>query len=351
MTTIGLILEPLDTLFFRGGRPFGAGLPGESGLPTPQAFAGAIRSFLLAKSGADFERMRGKSTTAEAFSAAGVPWLAETSFRGPWLANISGVGPPRPYLNTPADIVMDGKQPSRLRPLLATLPGWEAPEPGMLPLWLKGVRAAKDRPAWLTFEGLEVYLHDRGLRQDHLRYDDELYAIEERTGITIDERKQAAGESLIYSTRALRLYREVAFYGEVDLPDHAMSLFIGEQVLPWGGERHHVFVRKVDPVVWPEAPCGERVTLLLAVPAFFAARWRPDALSSGKLKAAAVDGPFVVSGWDLARRGPKPTRFGVAAGSVYFVENQSPPSSPFAAGEDAKVGYGHFLKGTWNYAQ
>src|ERR1700722_1268066 len=118
MTSVGLILEPLDTLSFRGGRPFGAGLPGESGLPTPQSFAGAVRSFLLEKSGANFERMRGKASTAEAFAAAGAPWLAQVSFRGPWLADISGSGTPKPYLPTPADILMDGKHPARMRPLL-----------------------------------------------------------------------------------------------------------------------------------------------------------------------------------------------------------------------------------------
>jgi CRISPR-associated protein Cmr3 len=350
MITIGLILEPLDTLFFRGGRPFGASLPGESGLPTPQAFAGGIRTFLLEKAGANFEFMRGKTTPAEAFAAAGAPWISHASFRGPWLADISTGLAPKPYIYAPADVVLNGKQPARLRPLRARLPGWEPPEAGMLPLWLQGVRAGKDRPGWLTFDGLSTYLHDQALTPEHFQPARNLYELEERTGITVDEHKQAAGDRLIYSTRALRLSRQVAFYGEADLPDHAVALFAGEETMSWGGERHHVVVRRVSPVRWPEAPASERIAILLAAPAFFAARWRPDALPAGKLIAAAVDGPFVVSGWDLARRGPKPTRFGVEAGSVYFVEKQ-PLVAPLAAGEDAQLGYGHFLKGTWNYAQ
>jgi CRISPR-associated protein Cmr3 len=351
MITIGLILEPLDTLFFRGGRPFGAGLPGESGQPTPQAFAGAIRTFLLEKVGANFESMRGKATTAEAFAAAGAPWLSHASFRGPWLADVSNASAPKPYLYAPADVVLNGKQPARLRPLRTKLPGWEPPEAGMLPLWLKGARAGKDRPGWLTFDGLSAYLQDQILRPHHFQPADRLYELEERTGITVDEQKQAAGDSLIYSTRALRLCQQVGFYGEVDLPDHAVALFAGEEAIPWGGERHHVVVRRVNPVRWPEATVGERTSLMLVAPAFFAAGWRPDGLPTGTLIAAAVDGPFVVSGWDLARCGPKPTRFGVAAGSVYFVENRQPPAGTLAAGEDAQLGYGHFLRGTWNYAQ
>jgi CRISPR-associated protein Cmr3 len=305
---------------------------------------------LLEKSGADFDRMRGKATAAEAFAAAGAAWLTQVCFRGPWLADISNSTLPKPYFQTPADIVMDGRQPVRLRPLRTTLPGWVAPDPGMLPLWLKGLKSGKDRPGWLNFDGLSAYLNDRVLKPEHFEPADKLYAMEERTGITVDEQKQTALDSLIYSTRALRLHRDTAFYAEAELPEHAAELFAGEQAIPWGGERRHAVVRRVAPVQWPETPASERTTLLLAAPAFFAARWRPDAIPAGILKAAAVDGPFVVSGWDLARRGPKPTRFGVATGSVYFVENWQPPSGPLAAGEDALIGYGSFLKGTWSYA-
>lgn len=38
----GAILEPLDVLFFRDGRPFAAAMRGSSGLPLPQTTAGAI---------------------------------------------------------------------------------------------------------------------------------------------------------------------------------------------------------------------------------------------------------------------------------------------------------------------
>jgi CRISPR-associated protein Cmr3 len=351
MTTVGLVLEPLDTLFFRGGRPFGAGLPGESSLPTPQTLAGALRTLFLERTGADFKRMRGKATVAEAFAAAGAEWLAQVSFRGPWLADIASPNEPKPYFHAPADVVMIGNQPARLRPLQSSLPGWEAPEPGMLPLWLKGARAGKDRPGWLTFSGLRAYLLDQPLNQGHFSPGDRLYEMEERVGIAVDEGRQAAGDGLIYFTRALRLNRGVAFYAEVSLPEPFAALLDDEQPMAWGGERHHVTVRKVDSVRWPDAPAGERTALLLSTPAFFPARWRPDGLAEGTLRAAAVDGPFAVSGWDLARRGPKPTRFGVAAGSLYLVEGRQSFSAPFAAGDDALVGYGQFLKGTWNYAQ
>lgn len=181
----------------------------------------------------------------------------------------------------------------------------------------------------------------------------QLYCLEERTGITIDPTSQSAAESLIYSTRAIRLQQSVAFYGEVDLPHQQAAWFDSEQAISWGGERHHVIVRRVQPVKWPEAPTSPRTTVLLLAPAFFSpVPWRPATFEAGSLRAAAVSGPFAVSGWDLARRGPKPTRFGVAAGSVYFLEGAPPPPGRLlASGEDEMIGYGLFVKGTWNYAE
>jgi CRISPR-associated protein Cmr3 len=353
MTTIGLVLEPLDTLFFRTGRPFGAGLPGESGLPNPQNFAGALRTHLLERAGADFESMRGRLSTAEAFQAAGAGWLAGVRFRGPWLAEIRNTQSPRPFVQAPADLNIEARKPALLRPLATDLPGWQAPEAGIRPLWCKGARPDKEGPGLLSWDGLGAYLRGDDLMEHQLTPAAKLYHLEERTGITVDERTQSAAESLIYSTRALRLESGVAFYGELDLPEEQAQWFDGEQAIPWGGERHHAIVRRVSPVKWPPPPEGPKVKLLLLAPGFFSpVPWRPAAITPGTLRAAAVAGPFAVSGWDLARRGPKPARFGAGAGSVYFLEGgQTPPGRQLATGEDEMAGYGLFVKGVWKYAE
>ena len=353
MTTIGLVLEPLDTLFFRSGRPFGAGLPGESDLPNPQNFAGALRTHLLDRAGADFEAMRGKPSPAEAFQAAGAGWLAGVRFRGPWLAEIRNPQSPRPVVQVPADLAVHAGKPALLRPLSGDLSGWQAPETGMKPLWFSGRRPDKDPPGMLSWDGLGAYLRGEGITAEQLRPADKLYQLEERTGITVDSRTQSAAERLIYSTRALRLERSVAFYGEVDLPEEQSHWFDREQAMSWGGERHHVIVRRVPPVEWPPPPGGPLVKLLLLAPGFFSpVPWRPAAIAAGILRAAAVPEAFAVSGWDLARRGPKPTRFGAAAGSVYFLEGgQTPSGRQLATGEDEMVGYGLFVKGMWKYAE
>lgn len=350
MTTIGLVLEPLDTLFFRGGRPFGAGLPGESSLPSPQSLAGMIRTFLLDREHADFAAMRGKSDIRDAFATAGVPWLAEVCFRGPWIAE-DLAGGVRPLVRAPADLrIVDGEA-VRLSPTARKIPGWQPPLPGMYPLWRTGAKPSKYRPELLTLGGLSSYLSGGEPRSQDVRSHAEFLLFEDRTGIGIDPATFASKDGEIYSTRNLRLRSGVVFYAEADVPNAGIRHFEAPTTVTWGGEKHHVIMRRVPPVKWPEPPTANRTTLLLLTPTFFNRGWQPDSIPEGQLRAAAVEGPYAVSGWDLARGGPKPTRFGVDAGSVYCIDGSAPATRYLGKDrEDAALGYGFFLKGSWNYA-
>lgn len=349
MKRIGVLIEPLDTLFFRGGRPFGAGLKAESGLPGPQVFAGLVRTMLLEGSGADFGAMKGKGGTREAFRVAGAEWVSEVKCRGPWLAETGG-GAVKPVVALPANLQMGGEdQVTATAPRRKAVPGWSAPGAGMLPLWSGGLSRTKGGQEWISFEGLRRYLHGEAVRRQDLRATAELLEWEVRTGVGIDAGTYASKEGDLYSTRAIRLKPNVSFYGEVDLPEEGAELL--NDVTAWGGERHLAAVRVVEAVAWPEA-AGERTVALLASPGFFGGGWRPSGIAAGALRGAAVKGPFAVSGWDLTRGGPKATRFGVDAGTVYFVEGGLERGQSFGeSDEDAALGYGFYLKGKWNYAE
>jgi CRISPR-associated protein Cmr3 len=75
------------------------------------------------------------------------------------------------------------------------------------------------------------------------------------------------------------------------------------------------------------------------------------------LRAAAVDAPLVVSGWDLAKRGPKPARRAVPAGATYFysIENRAKAEDTIKQfhfneslySKDGALGYGIGLFGLW----
>jgi len=65
--------------------------------------------------------------------------------------------------------------------------------------------------------------------------------------------------------------------------------------------------------------------------------------------AAAVPPALPVSGWDMARGGPKPSRFAAPAGSVYFTRQSITPRPASLADDpfDRQQGWGAYLKGVW----
>lgn len=352
MKRIGVKLEPLDLLFFRGGLPMSEGIRARSVLPSPQTFAGMIRTLLLERCGADFDAMRGKPTLAEACDAAGAGWVSQVRMTGPFPAVVQG-DQVDPLFPCPANVRRVGGSRDSIGVLLPTraaVPGWCPPLPGMKPLWRGGARFQKESPEWITRTGLEAYLSGRGLRPDHFRRTDELLEWEERTGVGIDPRTHASKEGILYTTRSLRLRPGVVFYGEIEMPEDRVSLVSGVAV--WGGERRRVRLSVQAPMAWPSAAESDRSLIVLLAPGFFRRQWRPGTIPEGALRAAAVTGPYAISGWDLARGGPRPVRFGVNAGSVYFCEGDEPGGNTLAENQDdALAGFGFFVKGTWNYAQ
>jgi len=394
MTTLGLLLKPLDVLLFRDARPFEAGDTGRTQWPTPATFAGLIkshitRSFLNAES-ARWHGHHGKAPVEQ-------PWHVRVKLRGPWLyvaepgavqdwnartgRTVNAVE--GPLTAAPADLVRLGKHAdaklARLRPLESPeLPGWRPPCPGMRPMWLAPkVDAAKSEPAagWLDARGLKRHLAGDDLNVADIHSPDAVAVREDRTGIGVDAERLTADQEqgLIYSASFLRLAPGVCFYGEVDWPDDAPrapaldDVFPLGLVLPWGGERRGVIVERTTSFDWksiePTEANGNLLTLLVTPGVFSNGehRWKP--VEQGTLRAACVPKPLPVSGWDLAgvaendhQPRPRPTRFAVPAGTVYlWSRGKRNADTPIAAGlrslcdkpQDADNGWGLALSGIW----
>ena len=145
----------------------------------------------------------------------------------------------------------------------------------------------------------------------------------------------------------------VALYAELVFTQGGLSEATGldGSTLPLGGEGRRVAVHRTDPWKWPHfepKPGKQKPLLMLSTPGLFKERWLPEVLT-GKVVAAAVPGAVAVSGWDLARNGPKRNRFAAAAGSVYFLD-ALPDPLPNALSdnpEDQAQGWGCYLKGVW----
>ena len=354
---ISVEIDPLDTLFFRDGRPFDTGMQAEGGLPAPQTIAGALRTWLLRREGADFGAMgnaiKGGDSFAEATARQGanIASIGQLEFRGPWFAKDG-----ERLVPIPANIEIDKDDANivhRLDPLEHGLPGWKPRMNGFLPLWRRSRNLAKSASGYLSRAGLRRFLEGDIPKPDDIIPDEELFGYENRTGIGLDANKGTAKEGLIYSVRMLRLEPGVTL--SVDIVGASGDLAIcpnEEDMLAIGGEARRAVVRRsAFPMEWPDIPPKQegRQLILLTTPALFNG-WKPPALTP---VAAAVPGNVPVSGWDLARGGPKPNRFAVPAGSVYFLNETSNLSNSglsLCADEDVALGWGAYVGGIWNYA-
>ena len=111
---------------------------------------------------------------------------------------------------------------------------------------------------------------------------------------------------------------------------------------------------KVSEQDWPKQKTDTGTALwYLATPTFFPTSGRPLPKPKGKLIAAASAGGVPVSGWDVARNGPRGTRFAVPAGAVYFADGECQPDDFLNTGNAneskdlRQEGWGFALPGTW----
>lgn len=363
---VGLRLDPLDSLFFRDGRPFDAVNRVAGGLPTPQTLAGAIRTALLARLGFDFTGFarRRKDDPAkfraalEASGSAECHPVFDAQFRGPWLALASGDdGSASPLLSMPETLKRSKTGGWSIAKPISSLPGWESSY-GLVPLWRTVQADPKADAEWLTLAGLKKFLggKETDITDSDCAKRDELTAADHRIGIEIDRDTLTSADGQLYAISLLSLKpkhdgKPVCLYSEIELPMDLASKLDG-QLVPFGGEGKYVRVTKVPAQDWPELDHQAKHSMwYLATPTFFPKdRSLP---SMPGLKAAASGTGVPVSGWDVARNGPRPTRFAVPAGAVYFVDGAAKPNQFLNTGNEAESnelrqeGWGFALPGHW----
>jgi len=234
----------------------------------------------------------------------------------------------------------------------------------------------------LTLTGITSFLNGDLPADDEWFEADDLYGFDSRTGIGLNADSRTCAESQLYGIRFLALKRSldrrprfvrsanddpytgatVMLYAEAVFPlghDSNVDTYL-KGPIPFGGEGKYVEVSVIrTPAVWPGTGLStesgtKRPLWLLASHGVFPAMgerpaWMPDAIEPGNLCGAASRGGIAISGWDGPANGPKPTRFAVPAGSVYFAT--SPDSLPGGSlcndANDVAEGWGFALKGVW----
>jgi CRISPR-associated protein Cmr3 len=230
----GLVLDPLDVLFFRDGRPFDAANRVLSGLPTPQTVAGAVRTALLSATGCPANSLpRGTGPIADRLRRAGADEAILTAaFRGPWLAirQREDADHVDPLFVCPANLRLS-REDHRLyrigRPRdQKALPvsGWNAAG-GLWPIDYDGELNAKPDLILLTSRGLRRFLESAGTKDSltlsegaDYRLADETFKLDHRTGIGIDPSRLSTIHGELYGVGLLALTSETRLYVEVCLP-------------------------------------------------------------------------------------------------------------------------------------
>lgn len=348
-------IEPRDTLVMRDGRSVAGAGAYMTGFPAPypQATAGLMRTRSSVNEDGAFVIPK------NAKKAEHLAHLLEQKAKGPWFGLVDEEGRIEEYLfPAPRDAVFflgESEKDThylRLGRRRQSMNDGECSdfmkvEPLFLSKDAKG-KASKGADLW-RWSKLQDWLYEpKPLYECHPEEVGASHPIPDtRFGIRIDPETQMAEDGALFTIEH-RAFHTFVCDSSGKRKRKFLCLLVETQmqgiqhgVVPFAGKRRSVFLNQAEELSPPSAPEGlfdaiatsGCLRLLLATPAYFQAGWEPSYLLQEKhgvqpkLKAAIVPRPEVVSGWDFAKRKPKPTRRLVSAGAVYFLHLDGTPEA------------------------
>ena len=361
-------LEALAPLVIRSGRPFDSQAGADAArFPPPSTVAGCLRTA--------WARATGRELGTH---------LAQLAVSGPLLMDSND----RPLVPKPADAMYFAAEDSphcvRAEPK-AFDAGCDADLPdGLLPVQLAQARQGKPvkGPTWWALDDLLKFRRRVDLPFCEIRKRGwSPPEGDRRTHVAIDPRTGAAADGKLFQTEGLVLDARKA----PDASSGGLRLLarcgepLRECLVHLGGERRLAALEPQDPAAWPQPPQGwlqdvvssGGMCLTLLTPGLFSTGYRPgwlDAAGIGsppdiptlrlQLRAVAVERWQAQSGWDLAARGPRPTRKLAGAGTTYWFRilegvNEKALSALWLANvsdreQDRRDGFGLALPSAWS---
>jgi CRISPR-associated protein Cmr3 len=312
---------PLDTLFFRAGKPFTAGEDTYAEIvfpPYPSVLYGAIRSFAIAQ--------RGKLS---ALYNGGYPDIGTDktkgtlSIKGPFVVKEGII-----CLPAPLDSV---KTEDGLRSLELSKDNAISVSDYPMPYILKYREDKKvEPPDGLFIDAISFKDYLKGKRKRFNPVKD-IYMIEPK--ISIKRERRTTEEGFLCRIPFIRMETDTSLVCEIN----GISELANEGILKLGGEGKGARFEEIidDPLKSIKELkldfSNKLFKLYLATPAIFNKGWLPhwideDTLEGEfggiklKLLTAAIGKPVPIGGWDMANNRPKPMRKAVPAGSVYYFE-------------------------------
>jgi CRISPR-associated protein Cmr3 len=323
-------IKPLDTLFFRDGRPFTMGSETWANPifpPYPSTVYGAIRTWIIFEKGSlkDFKEGKFKEEL-------GTPSeKGNLKIKGPLIYLDNNI-----YFPVPFDFLKKKGAPENEKNNLFYTYCINKPEVFISDYPLERILINRndfeleESNGFLDISSLKDYLIQRnGILQ--FTEKKEIFLEEKKTGIKRSRKTLSSEEGHIYRIPMIRLERKAKLFVEID----GLSLYPKEGLLQIGGEGKTAKIEKIenDPLMTLidiDFKFENKVfKLYLATPAIFKKGWIPDWINEKtfegsyegiklKLIACSIGKYELIGGWDLANNKPKPMYKAVPAGSVYY---------------------------------
>ena len=334
-----LRLQPLDTLFFRDGRPYNQKETTQIAVPSlfppsPPTVVGAVRAAAARALGWEGRGNWGPEIERHLGDRQG---LGPLSFRGPYVLRNG-----RPLFPAPAHLVGrrrgEGDEVT-FEDLALLRPGprrncdlgreVQLPVP---PAPTDGEGGGSLKSCWVTRGGLSRILAGAVPEPGELVDWNELWCLEPRVGIERDYERHTTGEAALYSPLHVRLRRGVTLALHVDGLSREALAALTETPVPLGGESRACWV-DIDEEghgdLLPASPelevTGDAVRYIAVILSPLPADEPPMPGMRyldlpGRIVSACLPRPQLWGGWDGLDRRPRPLKPHVAPGSVLFLE-------------------------------
>ena len=387
MCMVAYSLSPVDSWFFRDGRPFNQGEKNQTDVesmfpPFATTIVGAIRASLARSKGwnghGDWpSEIKDKLGDGE--------HLKPLKFQGPYLIRkINGII--EPLFPAPLNII--GKEPSfdEVNWTFSYLnPGngidCDLGNEVKLPAATNGTGMKRLNGFFFNKDDMQTILQGnelqhinpiRGKRVSRFVQDYDtapspiniLWDLEYTVGIERNYQKRTAKEGAIYSSQKVRLCQNVALAMNASGLTEDLEL---PATLTFGGESRIAYAEKLEnPIGIPEAPPLQssggvtRFTVTHLTPAYFERGLAGPGeefygIHGTKVISACLERPVRIGGWNSipARKGPIPLKPFIPPGSVWFCESEKEVAEKVRdlngchIGGYTDFGFGQILIGLW----
>lgn len=315
-------LKPLDTLFFRDGKPFNKGDETWADAifpPSPATIYGALRTAFFNENIEIFENLK----TNNKLNTDDDP-TTHLKINNIFIKSDSDI-----LFKTPFNFLQNkkGKNKNVKSKLLEISNSYVHPSNKNLRLMIN------DEDELLSYQQSYFYELDFAdyLKKSYSNISAKkisLFDSEPKVGIAIDSQTGISDEANLYRVDMIRLKKDITLV--IDF----IGLDIKGEFLKLGGEGKFVFGEICNNSYEIHLPeIDKKFLLYLSTPAIFKNGWLPSWIEEEtligtipntnlkvKLQSVAIGKPDLIGGFDMAKRTPKPMFKAVPSGSVYYFE-------------------------------